>query len=84
MLRLIRNVEAAEKAEHPLERLMGIEESDGHVFVTTTGVHLARELAHSLARQFHRKPRFRYAEREAVVHVDWEEPAGPARALAST
>lgn len=75
VLGLIRNVEAAEKAEHPLERLMEIEESDGHLVVTTTGVHLAREIAHKLAKQFHRKPRFRYADGEDLVHVDWEEPA---------
>jgi hypothetical protein len=56
LLGLIRNVEAAEKADHPLERLMGIEESGGHLVVTTTGVHLAREIAHKLAKQLHRKP----------------------------
>jgi hypothetical protein len=72
VLQLMRNIEAVEKSEHPLERLMGIEESDGHLVVTTTGVHLAREIAHKLATQFHRRPRFRYAEGEDLVHVDWE------------
>ena len=74
LLGLIRNVEAAEKPDHPLERLMAIEESDGHLVVTTTGVHLAREIAHKLAKQFHQKPRFRYADGEELVHVDWEAP----------
>ena len=72
VIQLIRNVEAVEKAEHPLERLMEIEESDGHLVVTTTGVHLAREIAHKLAKRFHRKPRFRYADGEDLLHVDWE------------
>jgi hypothetical protein len=72
VLALIRHVEAAEKAEHPLERLMWIAEADGHLVVTTTGVHLAREIAHKLAKQFHEKPRFRYADGEELVHVDWE------------
>jgi NMD protein affecting ribosome stability and mRNA decay len=74
LLALIRNVEETEKAEHPLERLMDVEESGGQLVVTTTGVHLARELAHKLGRQLHRKPRFRYADDEDLVHVDWEEP----------
>jgi hypothetical protein len=72
VLGLIRNVEAAERPDHPLERLMGVEESDGQLVVTTTGVHLARKIAHRLAKQFHRKPRFRYADGEDLVHVDWE------------
>jgi hypothetical protein len=74
VLRLIRNVEKSEKAEHPLERLMEVEESDGRLVVTTTGVHLARQIAHKLAKRFHRKPRFRYADEENLVHVDWEGP----------
>jgi hypothetical protein len=72
ILRLIRNVERAEKVEHPLERLMAVEESDGRLVVMTTGVHLARQLAHALARQLHRRPRLRYARQESLVHVDWE------------
>lgn len=76
LLRLVHNVEAAERAEHPLERLMGIEESDGHLVVRTTGVHLARELAHKLARQLHRKPHVRYVDGEELVHVDWDEANG--------
>jgi hypothetical protein len=75
VIALIRHVETAERAEHPLERLMGIEEIDGRLVVTTTGVHLAREIAHRLARQFHEKPRFHYADGEELVHVDWEDPA---------
>lgn len=73
VLRLVRNIAAAEKLEHPLERLMTIEEADGHMVVTTTGIHLARALAHKLAKQFHRKPRFRYADGEELVFVEWRE-----------
>ncbi|HEX6882842.1 MAG TPA: BCAM0308 family protein [Planctomycetota bacterium] len=72
VLRLIRNVARAEAAEHPLERLMEAEESDGHLVVTTTGVHLARAIAGRLARRFHRRPRLRYADGEALLHVTWE------------
>lgn len=71
VLRLIRNVARAEAAEHPLERLMEAEESDGHLVVTTTGVHLARAIASQLSRRFHRKPRLRYADGEKLLHVTW-------------
>ncbi len=76
ILRMLRHAEEIEGAEHPLERLMDVEERDGELVVTTTGVHLAREIAHELGRQFHRKPRFRYADGESLVHVDWGPPPG--------
>lgn len=71
VLALIRNVEKAERPEHPLERLMAIEDSNGRLVVSTTGVHLARQLAHSLAKHFHAKPSIRYADGEGLVHVNW-------------
>jgi len=73
---LLRHVEAAEKGEHPLERLMELQDSDGALVVTTTGVHLARQIAHKLAKRFHAKPHFRYADREELVHVDWPTGIG--------
>jgi NMD protein affecting ribosome stability and mRNA decay len=72
VLQLIRNVERAEKAEHPLERLMEVEETDGHLVVSTTGIHIARQIAHRLARRFHQKARIRYAKQEDLIHVEWE------------
>jgi hypothetical protein len=72
VLRLMRNVEKAERTEHPLERLMDTEPANGHWIVTTTGIHLARQIAHGLARRFHQKARIRYAENESLIHVDWD------------
>jgi NMD protein affecting ribosome stability and mRNA decay len=72
ILRLVRNVERAERVEHPLERLMEVKETGGKLVVTTTGIHLARQIAHRIARRFHRKARLRYADQEDLVHVDWD------------
>jgi NMD protein affecting ribosome stability and mRNA decay len=71
ILQLIRNVEQHEKAEHPLERLMEVEESDGRLVITTTGIHIARQIARKLVRRFHKRARVRYADEESLVHVDW-------------
>ena len=71
VLRLAHNLEEAEKAEHPMERLMEARVSDGCLVITTTGIHLARKIAHRVARRFHRKPRIRYADDESLVQVDW-------------
>lgn len=69
---MIRNVEAVEREEHPLERVMALEETGDRLVVTTTGLHLARRLAQRLSRAFHRRPRLRYLPGEAAVQVDWE------------
>ena len=74
VLGLIKNAEKAEKAEHPLERLMDIEDGpDGGLIVTTTGIHLARAIANKLERRFHRQARIRYPEEQKLIQVDWEE-----------
>jgi hypothetical protein len=70
VLRLARNLERAERSEHPLERLMGVERADDHLVITTTGVHLARRIARHLARRFHRRARIRYADGEERMHAD--------------
>jgi hypothetical protein len=51
---------------------MDVEESGGRLVVTTTGIHIARQIAHKLARRFHQKARIRYARQEDLIHVDWE------------
>lgn len=48
ILNLVRNCEAAEKAEHPLERIMAIEDDGDTTVVTTTSVHVARRIADAL------------------------------------
>ena len=69
---LIRNVEELEKAEHPLERLMDVEETpEGELVVTTTGIHLARAITGRLERVFHRDSRIRYPEEQHLLYVDW-------------
>jgi hypothetical protein len=72
VLNLIRNVEEQERAEHPLERVMGVDEQGGRMTVTTTGIHIARQIANKLARRFHRKAHVRYADEESRIDVDWD------------
>lgn len=71
--RMISHAEQAESEEHPLERVMGVEQSEDGLLVTTTGAHLARRIADALKRRFHRKGSTSYPESEAVVLVDLEE-----------
>ncbi|MCX8018131.1 MAG: BCAM0308 family protein, partial [Rhodocyclaceae bacterium] len=48
LLQLVRHHEAKEKAEHPLARIIAIEEEGEGIVVTTTDIHLARDLGMAL------------------------------------
>lgn len=69
---LICNVERDEKPEHPLERIMAMEETRDGARVTTTGVLLARRIGEALSRSFEGSLRMTYGEGDRNVKVRWE------------
>ena len=48
ILNLVRNVEAVESKEHPMNRIMAINAVDGGLHITTTDVHLPRRIGKAL------------------------------------
>jgi len=50
---LARNEEAAEKGEHPLDRIISIEETNEGLVISTTDIHLPRRIGEALKRAFH-------------------------------
>ena len=48
VLNLVRNMEKAENREHPLNRIMDVQQKDGVLTVTTTDIHLPRRIGHAL------------------------------------
>lgn len=71
LLALVRAREAHEKEEHPLERLMTIEESADSIVLTTTGMHLARVIAHALQSAYDGHLNTRYLPDENRVRMVW-------------
>jgi hypothetical protein len=71
ILGLLKNVEAREKRDHPLERLMSVRRAGGGLTVETTGLHLARCLAGALERAFHREAEIRFLREQDLVRVTW-------------
>lgn len=71
VLGLIHNIEAAEKAQHALERLIKVSERQDGLLVTTTGIHLAQRLGHALTGAFKGECSYRYAEGEHHLAVHW-------------
>ncbi|MBI2318526.1 MAG: ATPase [Betaproteobacteria bacterium] len=71
ILNLVRNHETKEKAEHPLERIMAIEDTAQGVLVTTTDTHLARDIAEALYHAWKGDLEFHYNKEENLLRATW-------------
>jgi NMD protein affecting ribosome stability and mRNA decay len=70
ILRLIHNLEEREKAQHPLKRIMEIEEQEG-LTITFTDPHLARAVGEALHNAYQGELDYQYAEEEYFLRVKW-------------
>ncbi|MCG2745530.1 MAG: ATPase [Desulfobacteraceae bacterium] len=71
ILNLIHNVEAQEKGEHPMERLMAITTVEDHTLITTTGIHLARRIGEALKHAYQGDLEFAYGDAEKIIRLSW-------------
>jgi NMD protein affecting ribosome stability and mRNA decay len=72
IINLVQNVEEKEKANHPMERIMAIEEQPNHTtLVTTTGIHVARGIGSALFSAYNGKVSTQYLDSEHCVKVCW-------------
>ena len=73
ILKLARRQEELEKGEHPLNRIMAIEEqAPDTLVVTTTDIHLPRRIGEATRRAFHGDLELHYDEQNYFVRVNWE------------
>lgn len=72
ILALVRNCEATEKAEHPLERIMAIENTADGILVTTTDTHLARKIAERLHHAHKGQLSFHYNKEDNLLRAAWD------------
>ena len=71
ILQLAQNVEKRERAEHPLKRIMAIEEKDGERLITTTDIHLARAIGEAIHHAYQGDLEFHYNPEEYLLRVHW-------------
>ena len=71
LLQLARNRETQEKAEHPLERIMGIEDVEGGVQITTTDTHLARNIGEAVHSAYKGELEYHYNKEQNLLRVHW-------------
>lgn len=71
IMHLVHNHELHERAEHPLKRIMEVEEKDGATLVTTTDIHLARGIGEALHHAYQGELKFHYNPEQNLLRVSW-------------
>ncbi len=72
VLRMVSNEEQRAKAEHPLKRIMAIEDQDGELLITTTDIHLARGIGEALKNAYQGNLEYHYNAGVNQFRVHWE------------
>jgi hypothetical protein len=71
ILNLARHQEQQEKQEHPLHRIMEIQEKAGSIVIKTTDIHLPHSIGEALRHAYKGSLEFRYSEESYFVQVKW-------------
>ena len=69
---IVKNAEKREHGEHPLARIMAIEDAPNRMVVTTTDVHLPQRIGEALKAAHDGELDIRYAPDEYAVTVGWK------------
>jgi hypothetical protein len=69
--KLVRNIEKAEREEHPLHRIVALQRAGGATKVTTTDLHLPRRIAHAVEAAWGGALTTHYDEAGYFVRIDW-------------
>lgn len=72
---LARNAEEAGKREHPLQRIMGLEQTDDRIVITTTDIHLPRRIGHAIVDAYKGDLDTHYDEAGYFVRMTWNRDA---------
>lgn len=71
ILNLSKNIEEAERAEHPLNRIMDIEDLGDDLRITTTDIHLPRRIAEALNNAWNGELDMHYDEDGYFIRLAW-------------
>jgi len=75
ILALARNTESRERSEHPLQRIMDVEEAGDAAVIRTTGIHLPRRIGHALVDAYKGELETHYDEAGHFLRVTWRREA---------
>ena len=72
LFNVVRHQEEEAKKEHPLCRIMEVQESEEQIVITTTDVHLPRRIGEALWHAYHGELKLHYAEDEKLIRMTWK------------
>ena len=72
ILNLARNVEEREKAQHPLIRIMAVEEQPDAISITVTDQHLARAVGEAVRHAHQGDLDLHYTKENDILRVTWQ------------
>lgn len=75
IIRLARNIEALERHEHPLQRIMEIEDDSDRIVIRTTDIHLPRRIGRALTKAYKGELDTHYDEAGYFVRMGWRRDA---------
>ena len=71
LVQLVRNQAEHEREEHPLHRIMQLDDDPGRVYVSTTDIHLPQRIGEALKRAYDGELELHYGHDEYSVRVHW-------------
>lgn len=71
LIRIARNEAEHEAAEHPMHRIMHIDERSGGIEISTTDIHLPQRIGEAMKRAHHGELSVQYASDEYSVRAHW-------------
>jgi hypothetical protein len=71
IINAVRNKEENEKAQHPLKRIMGIEDQNDETVITFTEIHLPRGIGEALNSAYKGELNYQYTNEVNVLRVRW-------------
>lgn len=71
IMNLVHNKEESEKAQHPMKRLMDVEDQKGGAIITFTDTHLPRGAGEAIEKAYEGKLDVHYTKEANIVRVTW-------------
>lgn len=72
ILRLARNLERREKKDHPLRRILGLEQQGDDILITTTTMGMARAIGDAVHSAYKGELCYQYSDESNILHVAWK------------
>lgn len=72
---LARNEEAAEKGEHPLNRIANVERTEAGLVITTTDIHLPRRIGEAIKRAYRGTLDMHFDDTTYFMRAEWRAPS---------